>query len=69
MKPSEVLIALALVLPALLILSSLVKLIVEGWPLLLSALSTRNPDGWMVVATLASFALIVLALALRHFGA
>ena len=69
MKPSEVLIAVALVPPALIILSSLVKLIVEGWPLLVSALSTRNRDVWMVVAMLASLVIAAIAATLRHFGA
>lgn len=69
MKPSEVLIAVALVPPALIILSSLFKLIVEGWPLLVSALSTRNRDDWMVVATLASLVIAAIAATLRHFGA
>jgi hypothetical protein len=73
MKPSEFLIALALV-PAGAALAwwLLTEAVFAMWTLIWPRLFTYgrlNFNGWMAVAGLASVVLIVLAFTLRHLGA
>jgi len=73
MKPSEVLIALAIV-PAgaaltwLLLTEALFAMWTLIWPRLFTY-GRLNFNGWMVVAMLASLVNAAIAATLRHFGA
>jgi hypothetical protein len=72
MKPSEVLIALALVPAGAALAWLLVEAAIIMWTLIWPRLFTYgrlNFNGWMVVAMLASLVIAAIAATLRHFGA
>jgi hypothetical protein len=72
MKPSEVLIALAIVPAGAALAWLLVEAAIIMWTLIWPRLFTYgrlNFNGWMVVAMLASLVIAAIAATLRHFGA
>jgi hypothetical protein len=72
MKPSEVLIALAIVPAGAALAWLLVEAAIIMWTLIWPRLFTYgrlNFNGWMVVAMLASLVNAAIAATLRHFGA